>query len=108
MPDSGIDEHLAADHTREIRAEENGTPDAHAVVSGLQDGVLLGMKPSAKLVPLPGRDLFLVPQAADIRAVSNAGRDPVVARGEDFLLCTDLPNFLQTASMDSESDSSPF
>ena len=59
------------------------------MIGGLDDCVLLGVQPPAKLVPLARGYARLLTDAAQVQAVSEAARGPVVAGGEDALLLHD-------------------
>jgi hypothetical protein len=50
--DAGINKHLGADDTGEIGTVEGGAVDGNPMIGGLYNGVLLGVQPPTKLVPL--------------------------------------------------------
>src|SRR5512136_2414575 len=85
FPDSRVDEHLETDAAGVVRTVKRCPLDAHPVNGGLDDRVLLGVKPPAKLVALAGGDFHLFPQTAHLQAVPEPARGPVVARGEKAL-----------------------
>src|SRR5512136_200591 len=86
FPDSRVDEHLETDAAGMVRAVKRCPLDAHAVNGGLDDRVLLGVKPPAQFVALAGGHLLLLPQAAHLQAVPEPARGTVVARREEALV----------------------
>ena len=57
-----------------------------AMIGRLDDGILLGMEAPAKLVALTRRNGLLLPKAADIQTVLQAGGSSVVSCGQDFFV----------------------
>src|SRR2546425_6512648 len=89
-PDAGVDQHLQAVNARRVRDVDVGVADGGAVLRRLRDDVDLGVDGAeAVLLGLARRRAGRVDQAADVGAVGQAGRRPVVAGGQDVLVAHD-------------------
>src|SRR5450631_1930153 len=81
--DAGVDQHFGADHARHGGAVESRTINNDAVAGGLDDGILFSVQPAAELVTLSRWHVQLRTQTAGLFTVADAGRDSVVAGGQD-------------------------
>jgi len=61
-------------------AIDNPAFDGHPVIGSLNNRILLGVESPAQLVPLPGGNIPLLSDAAEVQAVIQTGRSPVVTR----------------------------
>jgi len=77
----GIDQHLSTKDARTVGAVDGGAFETDAVKRGLYDDILLGMNTTAYFMPGSRFYAHLVPEAAQFKAVFEAGGSPVVAGG---------------------------
>ena len=82
----GVDEDFGAEAAGKGRGVYGGALDARAEVRRLCNGVLLGVDAAAELVPRPGWDVELDPDAAGLGAVGKPARGAVVTGRENVLV----------------------
>jgi hypothetical protein len=66
------------------------------MLGGLYDGILFGVKSAAELMPLTGRYVKPIAQAADRFAMSNPGRDAVISGGKNITILDQKRPYLST------------
>jgi hypothetical protein len=93
---SGVDNHFCTDDTWHGGTVQCCTINVGAMLGGLYDGILFGVKPAAELMALTGGDVKPLAQAADRFTVSNPGRDAIIAGGEDVSILNQKRSHLPT------------
>src|SRR5512133_2718736 len=82
-PHACVDEDLRAEHARLVRAVRRRAVDRGAVRCALDDRILLGVDPAAKLVLCSRRDAALLAQATHLITVRETCGHAIVAGRED-------------------------
>jgi hypothetical protein len=75
---------------------KGGFTDLHAMVSGLNNGILLSMEAAAELMSLPRRNTLSLPEAAHVEAMVQSRGSPIITCRQDLLIFdedrSDLPS----------------
>ena len=79
-----------------VCTKQGGSADFDSVISGLNNGILLRMKATAKFVSFSRGDPLFFSETARIQAMLQSGRRSIIACREDFLIFdqdgADLPS----------------
>jgi len=92
--DAGVHQHFGAEDAGSMGAIEGSSLDAHAVEGCLDNYVLLGVYGTADLMPGARGYLTGVSQAAQFKAILQAGSSAVISGGQDMFVpychCADV------------------
>jgi len=94
--DPGINQHLSADGTGQVRAVQDGAFHADTIQGGLNNGILFSMKAAAQFMPFSRRNSLFLPNTTNIQAMPDIGGRAVVAGCDDPFIPDDNSSHLSS------------